>query len=285
MIQNETRKFNWKPIFNTNVEPFYSSTHGVLFSDDCMNILLKINDESVDTVFADPPFNIGKVYRKNTNDNRPEEEYIEWCKSWIAESYRVLKPGGALFLYHLPKWNIQFGNFLNELGMEFRHWIAIELNVVLPIKNRLYPSHYSLLYYTKGKPKTFRKIRTPFSTCRHCGGEIKDYGGHRKSMNPNGVNLKDVWTDVQPVRHRKFKSKNRNANSLSTKITDRVIEMSTITGDIILDPFGGSGTTYVSSENKGRNWIGIEIDYADDIVNRLESGDISPHKNTDFIEG
>ncbi|HNH08096.1 MAG TPA: site-specific DNA-methyltransferase, partial [Leptospiraceae bacterium] len=199
-----------------------------------MKILPKIRENSVDTVFADPPFNIGKIYRKGTNDSRPDYDYIDWSKQWIRECVRVLKPGGSIFLYNLPKWNIIFGNYLLELGMDFRHWIAIELNMVLPIQGRLYPSHYSLLYYSKGKPNVFRKIRTPIEKCRHCGGEIKDYGGHRKAMNPNGVNLKDVWTDIPPVRHRKFKSKNRNANALSTKITDRIVEMSTLPGDIVL---------------------------------------------------
>ncbi|HMY65141.1 MAG TPA: site-specific DNA-methyltransferase [Leptospiraceae bacterium] len=250
-----------------------------------MKILPKIRENSVDTVFADPPFNIGKIYRKGTNDSRPDYDYIDWSKQWIRECVRVLKPGGSIFLYNLPKWNIIFGNYLLELGMDFRHWIAIELNMVLPIQGRLYPSHYSLLYYSKGKPNVFRKIRTPIEKCRHCGGEIKDYGGHRKAMNPNGVNLKDVWTDIPPVRHRKFKSKNRNANALSTKITDRIVEMSTLPGDIVLDPFGGSGTTFISCENKNRNWIGIEIDYCDDIKDRIESDDVIPHKNFDFIEG
>ena len=62
-------------------------------------------------------------------------------------------------------------------------------------------------------------------------------------MNPNGVNLKDVWTDIPPVRHRNFKSDQRTANALSTKLLERVIEMSTVAGDLVLDPFGGSGTT------------------------------------------
>lgn len=279
-------EFVWADYFNKPRKPFYQSASGILFAEDCMKVLPTIKDESVDTVFADPPFNIGKIYRDSTNDNLPEEQYVEWCKAWIRECVRVLKPGGSIFLYNLPKWNIVFGAYLNELNLTFRHWIAIELSMLLPIPNRLYPSHYSLLYYTKGaKPNTFRKIRTPIATCRHCGGEIRDYGGHRKAMNPNGVNLKDVWTDVPPVRHKKFKSENRNANALSTKITDRVVEMSTCPGDIVLDPFGGSGTTYVSCENKGRRWIGIEIDYADDIVERLENGDIAAHKNTDFVEG
>ena len=104
-------------------------------------------------------------------------------------------------------------------------------------------------------------------------------------MNPNGVNLKDVWTDIPPVRHWKFKSKKRVANALSTKILDRVIEISTVPGDVILDPFGGSGTTYAVCESKHRLWIGIELDFCDVIVERLEGDDIKPHTNSDFIEG
>ena len=137
----------------------------------------------------------------------------------------ILKPGGAFFLYNIPRWNIELGHHLNKRGMQFRHWITVSIKFGLPIQGRLYPAHYSLLYYTKGKPKTFRKIRTPIETCRHCGGEIKDYGGHRDAMNDLGVNLMDVWTDIPPVRHGKFKSSKRKANALSTKILDRVVEM------------------------------------------------------------
>lgn len=104
-------------------------------------------------------------------------------------------------------------------------------------------------------------------------------------MNPQGVNLKDVWTDIPPVRHSKFKSKNRKANALSTKILDRVIELSTSANDLVLDPFGGSGTTYTVCEKKGRRWIGIELDFSDDIIFRLENNHIHHHKNTDYIEG
>src|ERR1700751_1193996 len=154
-------------------------------------------------------------------------------------------------------------------GMQFRHSIAVEMKSCLPIPGRLYPAHYSLLYFTKGKPKTFRKIRTPIETCRHCGGEIRDYGGHRGAMNPLGVNLKDVWTDIPPVRHRKFKSEKRPANALSTKLLERVIEMSTYPGDLVLDPFGGSGTTYAVCGSRHRHWIGIEIEDTQAIVERL----------------
>lgn len=276
--------FDVSPFVGNGVRPVYATAMGALFAENCLKVLPEIRDGVVDTVFADPPFNIGKQYRQNTNDRRSDEEYLSWCREWIAECVRVLKPGGSLFIYNLPKWNVSIGAYLNELKMEFRHWISIEISACLPIPGRLHPSHYSLLYYTKGKPNTFRRIRTPILKCRHCGGEVKDYGGHRDAMNPKGVTLKDVWTDVPPVRHWKFKSKHRTANALSTKILDRVVEMSTWPGDFVLDPFGGSGTTFVVCESKRRRWLGIEIDYAKEIIDRLETDEIQAHKNDDFVE-
>ena len=250
-----------------------------------MKVLPALRADVIDTVFADPPFNLGKKYGKGFDDRIPELEYVAWCKEWVTECARALKPGGSFFLYNLPKWNVLLGAHLSEIGLEFRHWIAVEISACLPIPGRLHPSHYSLLYYSKGKPNTFRRIRTPIQICRHCGKEVKDYGGHRHAMNPKGVTLKDVWTDIPPVRHWKFKSKARTANALSTKILDRVIEMSTLRGNLVLDPFGGSGTTYAVCEKKGREWIGIELDFAPEIIDRLESGEIRSHKNSDFVEG
>jgi len=265
-------------------EPIYTTALGALFASDCMEVLPCIQDAVVDTVFADPPFNLGKQYGKNSNDLRSDSEYLDWCRAWLTECVRTIKPGGALFLYNLPKWNVFLGTFLSELGMDFRHWIAVEISACLPIPGRLHPSHYSLLYYTKGRPKTFKRIRTPIQRCRHCGGEVKDYGGHRDAMNPNGVTLKDVWTDIPPVRHWKFKSKDRRANALSTKLLDRVVEMSTLPGELVLDPFGGSGTTFAVCEKKGREWIGAEIDFAQEIIDRLESHEIRSHRNDDYVE-
>ncbi len=269
---------------STSSIPIFTTTLGTLYEADCLKILPTIESGSVDTVFADPPFNLGKDYGRKANDERLEEHYVQWCRDWLDECCRVLKPGGSIFVYNLPKWNVLLGAYLTEIGMHFRHWIAIEHKSCLPITGRLYPAHYSLLYYSKGKPARFQRVRTPIETCRHCGGEIRDYGGHRDAMNPNGVNLKDVWTDIPPVRHRKFKSQHRPANALSTKILERVVEISTFRGDLILDPFGGSGTTFSVCENKGRRWIGVEIENTRAIIDRLTSNEILPHRNDDFIE-
>ncbi len=283
---NNLSKFSWEKYFEDarKIEPYFSSSQGILFEADCLNILPKIKDEIADVIFADPPFNLGKDYGNKSNDSLADSEYLNWCFAWINECCRILKPGGSLFIYNLPKWNILLGSHLMNCGLTFRHWITVNLKVGMPISGRLYPSHYSLLYYSKGKPKVFRKIRTPIETCRHCGKEIKDYGGHRQAMNPLGVNLTDVWNDIPPVRHWKFKSKKRQTNQLSTKLLDRVILMSSLPGDLIVDPFGGSGTTYAVCEANSRNWIGVEIQNCDVIIERLSEGNLDYHQNNDYVE-
>lgn len=264
-------------------DPVFTTKLGTLYEADCMSVLPSLDSQTVNTIFADPPFNLNKAYGRRGHDNRSDDLYLRWCEEWLRQCVRLLAPGGALFLYNLPKWNISLGHFLTSIDMEFRHWIAVEQKNCLPINGRLYPAHYSLLYYTKGKPARFNKIRTPIEECRHCGGEIKDYGGHRHAMNPNGVNLKDIWTDIPPVRHRRFKSDKRPANALSTKILDRVVELSTYPADLVLDPFGGSGTTYAVCENRDRRWIGIEQESTEAIVDRL-NGHVDPHENNDYVE-
>jgi len=265
-------------------KPYLTTPLGVLYEGNCLDILPLFDSKKIDTVFVDPPFNLGKHYGKKVNDNLADQEYLNWCKRWVLECSRVLKPGGAFFLFNLPKWNISLASYLLELGMTFKHWIAVNIKFGLPIPGRLYPSHYSLLYFTKGRAKTFRKIRTPIETCRHCGGEIKNYGGHRKAMNPNGVNLTDVWNDIPPVRHWKFKSKKRKINQLSTKLLNRIIQLSTEKGDVVLDPFGGSGTAYYVCEMEGRHWIGIELGSCDIINERFEDLSLHSHKTDDFVD-
>jgi site-specific DNA-methyltransferase (adenine-specific) len=267
-------------------QPAYSTPLGQLYLGDCLDVLPHIRDECVDTIFADPPFNLGKHYGSRVDDRRGDDQYLEWCYRWLPQHVRVLKPGGAFFLYNLPRWNIELGHHLGTLGMRFRHWIAICQRSSLPIRGRLYPAHYSLLYYTKGKPKTFRRIRTPIELCRHCQGELRDYGGHRDAMNAHGVNLMDVWCDIPPVRHRTFKSPDWTANALSTRILERVVELTTRPGDLVLDAFCGSGTTAAVCERRRRRWIGVDIEPAaiKVIVDRLTGDDVAFHQNDDFVE-
>lgn len=245
---------------------------GSLYQEDCLDLMKSMDSDSVDLIFADPPFNLDKDYPSEINDSLKEKEYREWTENWLSECVRILKFGGSLFLWNLPKWNTYFSKYLND-RLTFRHWIAVDIKYSLPIQGRLYPSHYSLLYYTKGpKPKTFEPDRLPMETCPHCYKELKDYGGYKHKMNPSGINLTDVWYDIPPVRHRKYKAR-KEANELSTKLLDRIIEMSTEEGDLVFDPFGGAGTTYIVSEMKNRNWIGVEVGPVQPIIDRFHSID------------
>lgn len=238
--------------------PILKTSLGQLFQGDCLKVLRTIDAESVDLAFADPPFNLGKKYSSNIDDGRATHDYLDWCREWLDEMTRVLKPGGSLFLWNLPKWNLPLGAHLND-KLTFRHWISVDIKYSLPIQKRLYPSHYALLYFVKGsKPAIFHPDRLPVPCCRHCGGELRDYGGYKDKMNPRGVSLSDVWTDIPPVRHAKYKK--RDANALALKLMDRIVAMASDPGSVVLDPFGGSGTTYVAAELTGRRWIGAELD-------------------------
>ncbi len=237
--------------------PVLTTPLGRLHQDDCITTMRSLDAETVDLAFADPPFNLGKQYNSRINDQRAEDEYLDWCRTWLDEMVRVLKPGGSLFLWNLPKWNLPLGAHLGR-SLTFRHWITVDIKYSLPIPKRLYPSHYSLLYFIKGdRPAIFHPDRLPVTCCRHCGGELRDYGGYKDKMNPAGVSLTDVWTDIPPVRHSKYKK--WEANGLALKLLDRVLTMASDPGSLVLDPFGGSGTTYVAAELTGRRWIGSDL--------------------------
>ncbi len=248
----------------------YESKIGALYQGDCLELMPHIDSDSIDLVFADPPFNLNKIYPSNIDDNLKSDQYIKWCEKWAKQCIRILKPGGSIFVWNLPKWNTFMAAYLNT-QLTFRHWISVDIKYSLPIRGRLYPSHYALLYYCKGeKPAKFHPDRLPMSVCPHCFGDLKDYGGYKDKMNPYGINMSDVWLDIPPVRHKKYK-KRHGANELSVKLLDRIIEMSTNEGDTVFDPFGGSGTTYAVSEIKNRKWIGVEIGPIEDIINRFKN--------------
>lgn len=153
-------------------------------------------DCCVDLVFAYPPFNLGKTYNPSIDNNMTMSKYINWTYERLDQCIRILKLGGRIFIYNIHKWCTYIASYLGE-QLTFGNWIAVEMKFSLPIQNRLYPAHYALVSFIKGvKDQTYHNQRIPLQACRHCDGEIKDYGGYKAKINPLGVNVSDVWSDI-----------------------------------------------------------------------------------------
>ena len=219
---------------------------GTLYSGDAVEFLKTLPPESADLIFLDPPFNLGKNYSPEHPklDSRPPQEYSRWLSMIAEAAVRVLARGGALFLYHLPKWALRIGADL-EAELVLRHWIAVAMKNGFARGKRLYPAHYALLYFTKGQPAHFERPRLRPYRCRHCDGLVKDYGGYTNIIERKGVNLSDVWDDLSPIRHPA--NKYRDANELPSAITDRIVSISGSPGGMFVDPFAGAGAALVSA--------------------------------------
>lgn len=223
---------------------------------DCIELLRNIPDESVDITFADPPFNLKKRY-SSYRDNLELSQYIEWCNIWLRELVRVTKPTGSIFIHNIPKWLTYFSAELNKIA-DFKHWIAWDA-MSTPLGKTLLPTHYGILYYAKdAKNLKFYDIRYPHHRCRKCRVLRKDYGGKKSRLHPFGPIVSDVWTDLHRIKHNKRRDK--HPCQLPIHLLERILLLSTDEGDVVLDPFMGTGTTAVAAKRLGRNFIGIEID-------------------------
>lgn len=223
---------------------------------DCIDILKKIPDDSVQVTFADPPFNLGKKYN-SYKDTLRLQEYLNWCEEWITEMVRITKPDGSIFLHNIPKWLTFFSGYLNKLAY-FKHWISWDAPTA-PMGKSLQPSHYGILFYTKlpNKSKIY-EIRSPHKRDRKTGYLLKDYGGKKEQLHPFGPLVSDVWTDIHRIRHTKFRDE--HPCQLPVHLLERLILMTTDKEDIILDPFMGTGTTAIAAKKLCRNFVGIELD-------------------------
>ena len=227
-----------------------------IIQGDCIEIMQEIPDCSVDVVFADPPFNLKKKYSEYY-DAREIRDYLSWCKLWIGELVRVTKPTGSILVHNIPKWLIFFGSYLNELAA-FRHWIAWNA-MGSPLGRTLLPNHYGILYYVKSPTRfKFYDVRAQHSRCRSCGRLLRDYGGKKDQLHEFGPLVSDVWTDIHRIRHNV--RRDEHPNQLPVPLMERLLLMTSDPGDIIFDPFLGTGTTAIAAKRLGRRYIGIELD-------------------------
>ncbi len=234
------------------IETYLNKIH----QGDCLDLLKKIPDNSVDMTFADPPFNLKKGY-KSYKDSLALQEYLEWCEKWILEMVRVTKPTGSIFLHNIPKWLTYYASYLNKVA-DFKHWISWDAPT-MPMGKTLQPSHYGILFYAKNiKELKFYEVRYPHKRDRKSKYLSKDYGGKKPILHPFGSLVSDVWTDIHRVKHNKYRDE--HPCQLPVHLLERIVLMSTDENDIVLDPFNGTGTTAIAAKRLGRRYIGFELD-------------------------
>jgi site-specific DNA-methyltransferase (adenine-specific) len=238
---------------------------------DALEIMSQIPDDSVDVTFADPPFNLKKSYEQY-EDDKETRDYLDWCRQWLSEMVRITKPTGSIFVHNIPKWLTYYSSYLNEIAY-FKHWIAWDA-MGAPLGKTILPNHYGILWYVKSQNFKFYDIRAPHRYCRECNALLKDYGGKKHLIHPFGTLVSDVWTDIYRIRH--SKRRDEHPCQLPVHLLERLILMTTDVGDIVLDPFIGTGTSAIAAKRLGRKYIGIDIDDKYVAISREKLGDISP---------
>jgi site-specific DNA-methyltransferase (adenine-specific) len=233
-----------------------SDLHDQIFVGDCLSLFAQILDQSIDVTFADPPFNLKKKYH-STDDGLAFEQYLAWCEEWITQLIRVTKPTGSIFIHNIPKWLTYYTVYLNRHA-HFRHWISWDAPTA-PMGKSLQPSHYGILFYALDPKQTkFYELRHLHKRNRKEGSLLKDYGGKKGLLHPYGPLVSDVWTDIHRVKHNKYRD--NHPCQLPIHLMERILLMSTDAGDVVLDPFSGTGTTALAAKRLGRHFIGFEKD-------------------------
>lgn len=250
-----------------------TSEYNVVHCGDAIEILKRYPDNSIDLVFADPPYNLDKPYSAYDDERK---DYIAWCNAWLEEYVRVLKPTGSLYILNLPHWTMYHAAFLNQ-RLYFQNWIVWD--ALSEPRGKLMPAHYGLLFYTK-HPTDFTfnydavgQIDARYyclrSTCIHA---------RKASGHDDKEPLTDAWWNIHRIKHRR--DRDYHPCQLPEALMERIIRLSTRPGDIVLDAFCGTGTTPVVALKLGRRYVAIDID--ENYV-RITQEKIAQVKNNGYV--
>jgi len=262
---------------------------------DCIAGLKKLDDGAVDLAFADPPFNIGYDYDVY-HDKLESDRYLAWSRDWTTEVVRVLKPEGTFWLAIGDEYAADLKVMLQrEHGLVCRNWVVWYYTFGVNCKNKFSRSHVHLFYMVKDPEKfTFNAddpaIRVP---------SARQLVYADKRANPKGRLPDDTWilrpqdlpggfsgdedTWYFPRVCGTFRERaGWHGCQMPEQLLGRIIRACSNEGELVLDPFAGSGTTLAVAKKLGRRFLGFELseDYTAQIRKRLASA-----KRGDRLEG
>lgn len=235
----------------------YGNDHAAIFHGDCLHYLTQIESESVDMVFADPPYNIGKQFGDFKDAWPSDDDYVKWSKVWIDECIRVLKPNGSIYVMcstqAMPYIDIYLRNRIEILSRMVWSYDSSGVQA-----KKFFGSMYEPIIFGVKDKKNYTFNAGAILVEAKTGSKRKliDYRGDV----PKPYNTKkvpgNVW-EFPRVRYR-MDEYEEHPSQKPEALLERAILASTNAGDVVLDPFSGTFTTSAVASRLGRRSIGIE---------------------------
>lgn len=238
-----------------------ANEESVVVHGDCIEVLATIKSKSVDLIFADPPYNIGKDFGNNKDQWVSVDEYVAWCKKWIDECMRVLKDDGTMYFMtatqHMPYLDIYVSRKYHVLS---RIVWTYDSSGVQSKKN--FGSLYEPILMICKTPKSSYVFNADAILVEAKTGSVRKLIDYRKDP-PQPYSTEKVPGNVWNFSRVRFKMDEyeNHPTQKPEALLERIIKASSNIGDIVLDPFAGSFTTCAVAHKLGRKTVGIDLNH------------------------
>jgi len=233
-----------------------------IYLEDCISFMKKLDDESVDLIIADPPYNLNKDFGNKSDIWDSPQSWFDWSKKWIDECIRILKNTGSIFIYGIHHYMCYLHCYLYERNLKYRRQIIWHYeNGFSTYKNGPTATYEPILWFSKTDKFSYIPIRVPYKSQERLKHKITK-NGKVWSPNPQGKHAGDVW-NIPTLAGRRFKDeKVDHPTQKPLALCDRIVKHFTNPGDLVYIPFAGSGSECVSCLLHNRKFLATEINPA-----------------------
>ena len=230
----------------------------IIILDDSMNVLTKLEKKTIDLIFADPPYNIGKKFGEN-KENFTKDNYIQWCKNWIDESMRILKDDGVLCFMTATQFMPYLDCYVDSKYDVFSRIIWYYDSSGVQAKSSFGSMYEPILIVCKDKNAV--KFNSKNVMVEAKTGSVRKLIDYRKTP-PQKYNNKKVMGNVWNIPRVRFRMDEYETHPTQKpeKLIENIILAFTQKNDIVIDPFAGTFTTCAVSQKNDRLSIGIEYE-------------------------